>query len=394
MHNAPPPYLMTGIQLVQAGRRADALPYLRYAAQNEPINAEGWLWLAAATDDLEEYRACVNHALRLDRTHPVASRMRAELERLTTPARTPSGGMEAVPSWLGASVVAPDEDTAARRRGQHRPARHRLRWVLAVMVLVAIVAAALIVSGVLQDAVDTAQNSSNATGAHTLDFTVGATDGYRFRVEVPDSWLPANTDSPDWKAARDSIAAAFPVPEGQIGVWQQVEASFSAVTRDPVYGVMLPQPRLVETDIARLTQSGVVTTLTLSEIVPLPDLTDGQSGDLCARMQLLQAQFQADNELATQPGNTLLKAELVTRGNLGDCAYWIERRYTGQNPSQVPFPVTIDRAPDTIRTVLIAVPVGTERYALWTVSLADSAYDDYANTIARIVDTLVTVSGD
>ena len=392
MHNTPPPYLMAGIQLVQAGRRADALPYLRHAAQNEPINAEGWLWLAAATDDLEEYRTCVNHALRLDRMHPVAARMRAELEQLSSPVSTPSGGMAAVPSWAGPQAFAPD-DTAAQRHAS-RPSRAR-RWGrlgLFAIVVAAIAAAALLVSGVLPDAVRTAQNS--ASDARTLDFTVGAAPGYRFRVKVPAGWLPANTDSPDWRAARERIAAAFPVPDGQIGVWQQVEASFSTVVRDPVYGVMLPQPRLVETDITRLTQSGVVTALTLSEIVPLPDLANGQPGDLCARMQLLETEFQADNALATQPGNALVKAELVTRSDTGDCAYWIERRYTGQNPSQVPFPVTIDRAPDAIRTVLIAVPVGTERYALWTVSLADAAYDDYASAIQRIVSTLVTVSGD
>jgi hypothetical protein len=34
MYNAPPPNLMQGIQLVENGRKSEALPYLRYAVQN------------------------------------------------------------------------------------------------------------------------------------------------------------------------------------------------------------------------------------------------------------------------------------------------------------------------------------------------------------------------
>jgi len=84
----------------------------------------------------------------------------------------------------------------------------------------------------------------------------------------------------------------------------------------------------------------------------------------------------------------------VTRGGLGDCAYWIERRYTDQAAYEVPFPVTIERAPSATRIVLLAVPVGTERYALWTVSLAESAYGEYSGAVERIVETLVTAGGD
>lgn len=81
-YNDPPPNLAQGIHLVQSGDKRAALVLLRRAAQDEPLTAEGWLWLAAATDDLAEYRQAVMRALRLDLHHPVARRMRAELERL------------------------------------------------------------------------------------------------------------------------------------------------------------------------------------------------------------------------------------------------------------------------------------------------------------------------
>ena len=81
MSNAAPPNLMQGIQFVRAGRKAEALPYLRYAVQNESVPADGWLWLAAATADLDEYRYCVDQALRLDPQHRTALQMRGDLER-------------------------------------------------------------------------------------------------------------------------------------------------------------------------------------------------------------------------------------------------------------------------------------------------------------------------
>ena len=87
--STPPPHLMQGIQLVQAGQKAEALAYLRHAARTEEIGVEGWLWLAAATDDLEEYRYCVEMALQLDPYHPIAQRMRDELARQGRPIGPP-----------------------------------------------------------------------------------------------------------------------------------------------------------------------------------------------------------------------------------------------------------------------------------------------------------------
>jgi Flp pilus assembly protein TadD len=94
MYNTPPPNLLHGINLVQAGQKHEALIYLRHAARHEPLTAEGWLWLAAATDNLDEYTYSVDQALRLDPRHPIAARMRGDLNRLAgwnRPAETGTG---------------------------------------------------------------------------------------------------------------------------------------------------------------------------------------------------------------------------------------------------------------------------------------------------------------
>ncbi len=119
-YNDPPPNLAQGIHLVQSGDRQGALAYLRRAAQDEPLTAEGWLWLAAATGDLPEYRRAVTQALRLDSRHPVARRMQAELERL-------DGSAAHTAPWLATADTPPPprENAAAPSDGTRR----RVLWV-------------------------------------------------------------------------------------------------------------------------------------------------------------------------------------------------------------------------------------------------------------------------
>jgi hypothetical protein len=372
MYNAPPPNLIQGIQYVESGRKAEALPYLRYAVQNEQVTAEGWLWLAAATSDLEEYRYCVEQALRLDAFHPTAQRMRNELDLRQ--------------SWAGEPGFHEGrrEDTSAL----YRPSRLR-RLLRAVVVLVLTGgcvggAAALILSGVIQAAV---RGWLQVQEAHTLEFTVGEQPSYRFRVEVPETWMPADKDNKSWRDRRDALMAAFPAPDGQSSVWEQVEASFSRAVRDPVYGDVLPPVRLVETDADRLKASGMVAALTLQEIVPFPAPPPGETApDSCARMRLLEQYFKSSGALAAKPDSAIVDTMLAARKDLGDCIYVIHRRYTNQ--TTVPFSLGADGVPPATREILLAVPVGDERYALWQITLADSAYDDYQHPIERIFSTL------
>ncbi len=371
MVNAPPPNLMQGIQLVENGQKTEALPYLRYAVQNERATAESWLWLAAATGDLEEYRYCVEQALFLDPFHPVAQRMRRDLDQHAL-------GM--VSAYPAAELDARRENTAAFRRPSWL--RRMLRAVVVLILVGGCVGgvAALIVSGVIQSAVDSWLKDNKA---HTLEFTIGDQPGYRFRVELPESWLPADKDNRSWRDRRDALMAAFP---DHSNVWEQVEASFSRAVRDPVYGDVLPSVRLVETDEDRLRASGLIGTLALQKIVPFPAAPpDTPAADVCARMRLLEQSFKSSGELAAQPDSAIIDTMLAARKDLGDCIYVIHRRYTNQ--TQPPFP--LDPAVNTTREILLAVPVGAERYALWQITLADGTYDDdYAHTVERIFSTL------
>ena len=382
--NDPPPNLMQGIQWMQSGQRRLALDYLRLAARTEPMIAEGWLWLAAATDDLEEYRYAVLQALKLDPRHPVAIRMRDALARQEA---APDATVMAMP-WAGALAETGPRDEA----GAAVPPSRGRRWLrvvgLLALVLVcgAMIATAIAVGRVV---IDSSGDTPGAAPGHSITVGIGGSERFRFQVRVPDSWLPADTDDPPWIAARERLAAAFPVPEGQIGVWQQVEASFAAATRDPVYGGVLPRVRVVETDTDILARDGMVAALTLHEIAPLPDPVSGEGDDVCARMRLLERDLEASGALASHENVTLVGSGLETRD--GDCAYWIQRRLDGLAPHEVPFPVTIDRAPGAVREVVIYVPAGNERYAVWRLTLADAAYAAHADTVTQVIATLRAV---
>ncbi len=390
-YNDPPPNLMHGIHLVQSGLRREALPYLRLAMRSELVIADGWLWLAAATDDLEEYRHAVLQALKLDPDHPVARRMRATLEQQGAwtygrgAGQQVSGATIPATPWPreGLLVDSPTGDTMPSQRLPVVRRVLRVIGLLLVLVLCVGGAGAVLLFGGLADSL---QGERAGERRHVLDFSVGGPSGFHFRVEVPETWLPADTGNPAWITAREQWAATFPVAEGEIGVWRQVEAPFAEVKRNPVYGSVLPQVRIVETDVTRLDAYGIVTALTLHEIVPLPDPAPGEADDVCVRMQLLARDLQASGALAAQPNTALEGNGLETRDD--DCAYWIHRRLTNLAPHEVPFPVTIAHAPDVLREVIIYVPVGTERYAVWRLTLADTAYADYDEAITRIIATL------
>lgn len=386
MYNAPPPNVMRGIGLVQAGRRAEALPYLRYAAQSEDLTAEGWLWLAAATDDLAEYRHCVRQALRLDPYHPVAGQMQRALDALDSAARRPppptSGTMPHVASSSYGGYV-PRRDAAP----QARPTWLR-RIVRAVVLALLIggclgVSATLIASGAITNLV---RDWLRIEELHTLDFTVGESPGYHFRVDVPDAWQPANADNPSWRTTRAALEVAFPQTSA---LWDTLDERFSVVVRDPVYGTIMPLVRIVETGHDALREGGMVAALTLHEIVPLPDPTPGEPGTICGRMRILEAQFLASGGLAeASTGGQVLDTALIARSDPDDCVFAVQRRYSDLRAEQVPLALAPDSAPDATREVVIAVPVGAQRFALWQIVYADVMHDEYASAVERVIETL------
>ena len=384
--NTPPPNLLQGIRLVEAGRRAEALAYLRLAAQSEPLTADGWMWLAAATDNLDEYRTCVQQALRLDPYHPVAGQMRRALEQM--------GAWSAAPlAPTAGDGHTPVQSAPAYQMGTLAPPAHgkvrRWRRILRVLVIALVLGGCLGVTAaaLLSDGVqDTLRSWTGTESVQTLEFTVGGTrESYRFRVSVPESWLPADTEAPSWQDTRIALLRAFP-DSGTL--WEHIEAAFSRVVRDPVYGGLIPQPRLVETDAARLRADGMVAALTLDEIIPLPPASPGRPNTACERLAALEARFRADENLATLPNSEIVETRLVSGEGADDCVFVAHRRYTNQAPHQIPFALSPESAPTATREIVFAVPVGTERYASWILTFADGAYGRYEDTVTRIAETL------
>ena len=385
--NTPPPNLLQGIRLMETGRRAEALAYLRTAAQTEPLTADGWLWLAAATDNLDEYRTCVQQALRLDPYHPVAGQMRRALEQMgawVVAPPSPTSGLSTTP----AQPAPPYRANAPSGRGKVRGWRRILRVLVIALVIggcLGVGAAALLSQGVQ----DTLRNWTGGESVQTLEFTVGgARESYRFRVSVPQSWLPADTDAPSWQQARAELLRAFPNSEA---LWEQIETAFSGVVRDPVYGGMIPQPRLVETNVDRLRADGMVAALTLDEIVRLPDAPVGRPNTPCERLAALEARFIASENIAALPNSEIVETRLVRGVGTDDCVFMAQRRYTNQAPHQVAFALAPESAPSATREVVFAVPVDEERYANWILTFADSAYGRYKPTVERIAETLRAV---
>jgi hypothetical protein len=403
MRNAPFPNLMQGIHLVQGGRKAEALPYLRHAVRTEPVTAEGWLWLAAATPDRDEYRHCVWQALQLEPYHPVATQMHAELERQTHWSAAPPGSGVGYPPVMagyqpGAAGYPPvmaghppvmagamqRQDTAA----YDRPSRWRraLRALVIALLMGGClgVVGALFTTGV---ALDFARGMLRIEDTHALQFTVTELPGFRFRVELPVSWVAADEDNPSWRTTREALMAELPASDGEESVWEAVSASFSTTVRDPVYGDMLPAVRLVETDAELVADHGMVAALTLHAIVPYPASASGQ--DTCGQMRALEADLRDHGGLESAPNRTLVDERVIQRSEHDDCAWIVHWRLTNQASHQVPFPLSMARAPSAIREVRIAVPVGAEHYAMWHLTFADPAFEDYDYTIDLIGESLL-----
>lgn len=130
----------TGIELARAGRRWEALAYLRQAVQNEPPHPEVWLWLAHVSNDLNEYRNCVYQALQLDAYHMVARQMQEALGLMARdsayqqayPAVAPAGT-----SPYGQPYAAYATPVSADTPPTIRKGRKRRRFLLRVIIALA-----------------------------------------------------------------------------------------------------------------------------------------------------------------------------------------------------------------------------------------------------------------
>ncbi|MBI5667725.1 MAG: PD40 domain-containing protein [Chloroflexi bacterium] len=122
--------LKAGIEAARRGDRANAQKILRQVVTANPDNEVAWMWLASVADSLQERRACLERALRIN---PNNSRAQEALRQLETVAPRPGGRAPA--------ARQPRPVTAERRFNP-------LYLVVGGLVVLAIIAAVLI-SGAL-----------------------------------------------------------------------------------------------------------------------------------------------------------------------------------------------------------------------------------------------------
>jgi hypothetical protein len=137
----------------------------------------------------------------------------------------------------------------------------------------------------------------------------------------------------------------------------------------------------------------VVPALTLREVMPFPSSPQETAADACARMRLVEDQFRAGGNLTSQPDMAVVEEQVIVREDLGDCVFRLHRRYLHGVLPQIVVLLPGQPLPEVTREITLAVPVGADRYALWQITFADSAYGNYEHAIDRITRTLEYLPG-
>jgi len=74
--------LMDAIELIKAGRRADAHAVLHDLIRDDPDFQDAWLWMSIAVDSLDQASICLDNVLRINPRHNAAA---AALYRIRVP---------------------------------------------------------------------------------------------------------------------------------------------------------------------------------------------------------------------------------------------------------------------------------------------------------------------
>lgn len=74
--------LMDAIELVKAGRRAEARAVLHDLIRDDPDFQDAWLWMSIAVDSLDQASICLDNVLRINPRHHAAA---AALYRIRVP---------------------------------------------------------------------------------------------------------------------------------------------------------------------------------------------------------------------------------------------------------------------------------------------------------------------
>ncbi len=365
----------TGIQLAQQGRRAEALRYLRLASQQEPPHPEVWLWLAHVTPSLEEYRFCIQQALRVAPNHIVARQMDSALR--TVPAISPAApapptlppGTGPISSQVVSQPVAVDANLINRmqRQRRKRSRRQRLMGLIAFVLLVGLVGAVVLIIGddLLNDSND------NIGSAPELMVTLQLSNQetpLRFRMATPPSWLLATLDDTRW-INRSTALANNPAIQAN---WARFASDVTAVTINPADDSLGTPVSIVETNEAAILESdGYPLRLQLIRYGAIYASMDDAS---CQGLQQLAAEQQ--NALSSTQITAEIIENQVVQQSSGTCVYLIH--YVG----------TSALSGQTEHIYVIYVPVGLTALAEWHLTVIDTRHDQYRPDIEQLLDTL------
>lgn len=349
-------YTQMGLDLARQGHKRESLPYLRYAVTHEPVNAEVWLWLAHVTPDTEEYRHCVRQALTLDPLHPTALRMKQDLDYQ---------GLGVSPA-VGATQVVQTLDDSHKRVKRLRRIILLVNMILAVLacgVLFRLVQTRLDIDA-LRDRLPLPQQNK------TVQFAVGE-DALAFRVDVPESWVLADVGSATWQAERDRLAAEFPAADGRGNRWAAFQSDPSEATANPNTGRLNRPVTLLETRSSRLADSG--------DAVPRLQLVGLELGLMrdCEALNHVLETTAADSarslsvEIREQPNGYCMLVQQLRDISDDDIALSVHRLYLATDPD-----------------------LEDSLFAIWELTLPETLYDAYEETIALILDTLQVVESE
>ncbi len=365
------PNARTGIQLAQAGRRSEALGYLRRSVQMEDANTEVWLWLAHVTSDLREYEYCMQQALALDPNHAIARQMQQALyQHFPQPAspilpstRPPrAGSTESQPMVVDASLIQSMEQQS-RTRG-------RRRLLLAIVVLVVVTGAAAIAGSLLGEQESTTSDAEESGGKIAQVVVRGnSRQTFRFELIVPTTWLLADTSSSMWNDVREGLIEASN-GNGQT-VWEQVETDISAVTVDPETGSVQPPMTLIEADLEAVERDRH----TPARLQLVRITSAGTDGTSCEGMHALAERQEAELEEIEAEQQSVI-GHGVEEPVAGQCVFVIHFR---------------DRSPLSRmieHIYVIQVPASARMVAEWHLTVIDDAHEVYESVIERIIDTL------
>ncbi|PJF44569.1 MAG: hypothetical protein CUN55_03295 [Phototrophicales bacterium] len=367
------PQARIGIQLAQQGRRTEAIHYLRQATRQEPQHPEVWLWLAHVTPSLEEYRYCVQQAIRLAPHHQTARQMEAALRNIPAlPAQVPNATL---PNTDSMNVRVPSQpfvvDEHLVNRMQRQRKKRSLRQKLILFTVITLVIGLLGAVGIILGRNLIENSNSNTATPHELWLTIQTntqTLPIRFRMQTPPSWIVADAASPQWASISQSLAE---VPAIQAN-WAGFAANLSAIQINPADDSLETPVTIVETNFDSIIASGGYP-LRL-QLIRLGAIYASMDDASCTGLQQLAAEQQ--NTIATSGITATILENQVVQQPSGNCVYVIH--YFGTS--------AISGQDEHI--YVIYVPVGTTSLAEWHLTVVDISHDQYRPMIEQLLESI------